>query len=51
MISCVFFLFALLYQVILCIWAMTCDFRQCGILASVDLEELVQPPFKLRNFK
>ena len=29
--------------------AMTCDFQQCGVLASVDSEEPVQPPFKLRN--
>ena len=27
------------------------DFQQCGILTSVDSEELVQPPFKLRNSK
>ena len=27
---------------------MTCDF-QCGILTSVDSDEPVQPPFKLRN--
>ena len=31
--------------------AMTCDFQQCGILTSVDLDEPVQPPFKLRNSK
>ena len=30
---------------------MTCDFRQCGILTSVDSDEPVQPPFKLRNSK
>ena len=30
---------------------MTCDFQQCGILTSVDLNEPVQPPFKLRNLK
>ena len=28
-----------------------CDFQQCGILTSVDSEEPVQPPFKLRNAK
>ena len=26
-------------------WAMTCDFQQCGILTSVDSDEPVQPPF------
>ena len=31
------------------IWATTCDFHQCGIMTSVDSEEPVQPPFKLRN--
>ena len=30
------------------IWAVTCDFQQCGILTSVDSDEPVQPPFKLR---
>ena len=30
-------------------WAATCDFQQCGILTSVDSDEPVQPPFKLRN--
>ena len=33
------------------IWAVTCDFQQCGILTSVDSDEPVQPPFKLRNSK
>ena len=33
------------------ILAVTCDFQQCGILTSVDSDESVQPPFKLRNFK
>ena len=33
------------------ILAVTCDFQQCGILTSVDSEEHVQPPFKLRNNK
>ena len=27
------------------------DFQQRGILTSVDTDELVQPPFKLRNSK
>ena len=27
------------------------EFQQCGILTSVDSEEPVQPPFKLRNSK
>ena len=31
--------------------SMTCDFQQCGILTSVDSDEPVQPPFKLRNSK
>ena len=31
--------------------AMTCDFQQCGILISVDSDEPVQPPFKLRISK
>ena len=31
--------------------ATTCDFQQCGILTSVDSDELGQPPFKLRNSK
>ena len=30
---------------------MTCDFQQCGILRSVDSDEPMQPPFKLRNSK
>ena len=33
------------------IWAATCYFQRCGILTSVDLDEPVQPPFKLRNSK
>ena len=33
------------------IWAATCDFQQCGILTSVDSDEPVQPPFKLRISK
>ena len=33
------------------IWATTCDFQQCGILTSVDSDEHVQPPLKLRNSK
>ena len=33
------------------IWAATCDFQQCGDLTSVDSDEPVQPPFKLRNSK
>ena len=27
------------------------DFQQCGILTSVDSDEPVQPPFKLKNSK
>ena len=33
------------------IWAVTCDFQQCGILTNVDSVEPVQLPFKLRNCK
>ena len=32
-------------------WAVTCDFQQCGILISVDSDQPVQPPVKLRNSK
>ena len=32
-------------------WAMACDFQQCGILTSVDSDESVKPPVKLRNSK
>ena len=32
-------------------WQFICDFQQCSILTSVDSDEPVQPPFKLRNFK
>ena len=32
-------------------WAVACDFQQCGILTSVDSDEPMQPPFKLRNSK
>ena len=32
-------------------WAVTCDFQQCGILTYVDSDEPVQPPVKLRNCK
>ena len=28
---------------------MAYDFQQCGILSSVDLDEHVQPPFKLSS--
>ena len=28
-----------------------CDFQQCGILISVDSDEPVQSPVKLRNSK
>ena len=31
--------------------AATCDFQQCDILTSVDADEPVQPPVKLRNSK
>ena len=33
------------------IWAVICDFQECGILTSVDSDEPVQPPFKLRHSK
>ena len=32
-------------------WAATCDFQQCGINASVDSDEPMQPSFELRNTK
>ena len=32
-------------------WAATCDFQQCGILTSVDPDQPVQSPFKLRHSK
>ena len=32
-------------------FAVTCDFQQCDILTSVDSDEPVKPPFKLRNSK
>ena len=31
--------------------AATCDLKQCDILTSVDSDEPVQPPVKLRNSK
>ena len=31
--------------------AVTSDFQQCGILTSVNSDEHVQPPFKLRTSK
>ena len=31
--------------------AMTCDFQQCAILTSVDSDEPVQLPLKLRTYK
>ena len=31
--------------------AATCDFEHCGILTSVDSDQPVQPPVKLRNSK
>ena len=31
--------------------AATCDFQQYGILITVDSDEPMQPPFKLRNSK
>ena len=33
------------------IWAVTCDFQQCGILTSVDPDQPVQSPVKLSNSK
>ena len=33
------------------IWTVTCNFQQCDILTSVDSDEPVQPPFKLKNSK
>ena len=39
------------FEDVVIIWAATRDFQQCGILTSVDSDEHVQPPFKLRNSK
>ena len=33
------------------IWAVICDFQQCGVLTSVDSDHPSQPPFKLKNSK
>ena len=33
------------------IWAVTCDYQQCGILTSVDSDEPVHPTVKLNNTK
>ena len=33
------------------ICAATCDFQQCGILASEDPDEPLKPSFRLRNSK
>ena len=30
-------------------WALTFDFQQHGILTSVDSDEPIQPPFKLKT--
>ena len=40
-----------LTNVIINNWATTCDFQPYDILTSVDSDEIVQPPFKLRNSK
>ena len=39
------------YTIPVTIWAVTCDFQQCWILTSVDLDKPVHHPFKLRNSK
>ena len=36
---------------VLFVWAVTRDFQQCGILTSVDSDQPVQSPFKLRDLK
>ena len=41
----------LMLHIVYIYWAATWDFQQCGILTSVDSDEAVQPPFKLRNSK
>ena len=47
-----FELLLLLHQCTISYTALSaCDFQQCGILTSVDSDESVQPPFKLRNSK
>ena len=38
-------------QCLIPIWAVTCDFQQCGTLTSVDSDKPVQTPLKLRNSK
>ena len=38
-------------QFVIIILAMTCYFQHCGILTSVDSNEPVEPPIKLRNSK
>ena len=39
------------FQNIITNLAVTSDFQQCGILKSVDSDEPVQPPLKLRKAK
>ena len=38
-------------EVVLNALSTTCDFQQCGILTSVDSDEPLQSPFKLRSSK
>ena len=40
-----------LYSSLLPIWAVTCDFKQCCILASVDSDQPVQTSFKLLSLE
>ena len=32
-------------------WAVKCDFQQCGTLTQMCSDETMQPPVKLRNCK
>ena len=40
-----------IYVKLMQIWAITCDFKQYGILTSVVSDEPVHTPFKLRDSK
>ena len=45
------FLFSRQQFITIFFFYLACDFQQGGILTSVDSDEPVQPPFKLRNSK
>ena len=46
-----FIIIIIIIIIIIMIITSACDFQQCGILASVNSEEHLQPPFKLRTSK